>query len=99
MRQIGSMVELRRAIDALDAKLVSLLAQRSRLIDRAAELKPGEGLPARIEARVEAVVAHVRACAEAEALEPELVEALWRLLIDWSIRREEAALGSPGKRD
>lgn len=99
MTQIGSMVELRSAIDALDAKLVSLLAQRARLIDRAAELKPGEGLPARIEERVEAVVAHVRARAEAEDLEPELVEALWRLLIDWSIRREEAALGPPRQGD
>ncbi len=92
--QLTTMIDLRAEIDATDKALVKLLAHRAGLIDRAIEIKPGEGLPARIEARVEEVVGKVRASALAEALDPELVEALWRLLIDWSIAREEKVLGT-----
>ena len=91
--QIASMAELRAEIDALDAQLVASLASRARLIDRAAELKPAEGMPALVPARVAAVLAHVRAQALAQALDPALAEALWRQIIDWSIAREEAVLG------
>ncbi|MEZ5887751.1 MAG: chorismate mutase, partial [Paracoccaceae bacterium] len=48
---------------------------------------------ARIDWRVEEVVAKVRARAEAEGLDPDLAETIWRRLIDWSIAREERALG------
>ena len=87
------MAELRTLIDALDGELVALLALRARCIDRAAEIKVGVGLPARIPARVEDVVAKVRARAAAEGLDPELAEGLWRRLIEWSIAREERTLG------
>jgi isochorismate pyruvate lyase len=89
-----SMAELRRQIDSLDRDLVSLLAERAGYIDRAAELKIGEGLPARIAPRVEAVVSNVRTAADANGLDPDLAEQLWRHLIEWSIRREETVLGS-----
>lgn len=88
-----NMAELRAEIDALDAGIVALLARRVGYIDRAAELKPAEGLPARIEARVEAVVAKVRARAGAEGFDPALAEAMWRLMIEWSIAREARVLG------
>lgn len=84
---------LRQQIDALDRQLVALLADRAGYIDRAAQLKRNNGWPARIPSRVEEVVERVRATAAQAGLEPDLVEALWRPLIDWSIAREEAALG------
>ncbi|MHA3978931.1 chorismate mutase [Halovulum sp. GXIMD14794] len=89
----GSMAELRQQIDALDRDLVARLALRSRYIDRAVALKQAEGLPANIPARVEEVVTRVRANAEAEGLDADLVERLWRDLIDWSIARESVRLG------
>lgn len=92
--RIGTMSELRTHIDRLDRDLVGLLATRATLIDRAAELKPAEGLPARIDDRVEAVVANVRTAATERGLEPALAETLWRVLIDWSIAREEKVLGT-----
>lgn len=92
--QCRSMDELRIQIDALDARLVALLAERARYIDRAAQLKSGLGLPARIDDRVEEVVANVRTRASAEGLDPGLAEMLWRDLIEWSIGREEMALGA-----
>jgi isochorismate pyruvate lyase len=88
-----TMEEVRTGIDAVDADLVRLLVQRAGYIDRAAVLKAPLNLPARIDWRVEEVVAKVRATAEREGLDPALAEALWRRLIDWSIAREEASLG------
>ena len=88
------MTDLRAAIDALDAGIVAQLRARAASIDRAAILKLGNGLPARIDERVEEVVAKVRAEAAAQMLDPDLVEDLWRRLIDWSIAREERKLGA-----
>lgn len=88
-----TMAELRTEIDRVDAALVALFGERAAYIDRAAELKTGLELPARIEARVEEVVANVRRHAGRHGLPPDLVERLWRKLIEWSIAREEAALG------
>ena len=91
-----SMQDLRVQIDLLDAEIVAKLAARAGYIDRAAEVKAALGLPARIGWRVEEVVANVRARAVAGGLDPDLAEALWRRLIDWSIAREEARLGPDG---
>ncbi len=90
----SSMAEIRAEIDRLDEDLVRLFAERAGYIDRAAVLKQGNGLPARIDARVEEVVAKVRTEAAAQGLDPDLVEDLWRRLIDWSIAREERKLGA-----
>ncbi|MCC5974086.1 MAG: chorismate mutase [Rubellimicrobium sp.] len=89
----STMADIRAGIDAVDAELVRLFAERARYIDRAVEVKARVNLPARISSRVEEVVANVRAHAEAEGLPPDLVEKLWRRLIDWSIAREETVLG------
>jgi isochorismate pyruvate lyase len=88
-----SMAEIRAEIDRLDAELVALFAQRTSYIDRAARIKAGIGLPARIAPRVEEVVANVRRHAVAHGLPPDKIEKLWRKLIDWSIEREESTLG------
>jgi isochorismate pyruvate lyase len=82
------MPELRAAIDALDRDLVRLLQERAGYIDRAVDLKRESGWPARIPSRVEDVVAKVKHSAAAQGLDPDLVDSLWRQLIDWSIARE-----------
>ncbi len=89
----ATMAEIRVEIDRVDAELVALFARRVSYIDRAAVIKTGVGLPARIDERVEEVVAKVRAHAAAHGLPPDKLEKLWRKLIDWSIEREEAVLG------
>lgn len=88
-----TMADIRAEIDRLDAELVALFASRVGYIDRAAAIKAGIGLPARIAPRVEEVVANVRRHAEAHGLPPDKLEKLWRKLIDWSIEREEGHLG------
>ncbi len=89
-----SMQELRAQIDQLDRQLIEMLVTRAGYIDRASELKPNAGLPARIPERVEEVVRKVRAASDEAGMDPDLAEQLWRILIDWSIAREERVLGS-----
>ena len=84
----NSMDELRHQIDKLDVKIIELLANRSEFIDRAAELKKSNGMPARIPERIESVVSNARNAAEELDLDADLVEKIWRILIDWSIQRE-----------
>lgn len=88
-----TMAEIRAEIDRVDRELVRLLAERTGYIDRAAEIKGPLQMPARIASRVEEVVANVRREAVAQGLPPDLIEKLWRRLIDWSIAREEGVLG------
>ncbi|MEF3048179.1 chorismate mutase [Pseudotabrizicola sp. L79] len=88
-----TMGHIRAEIDRLDEDLVRLLAERAGYIDRAAEIKAKVDLPARIDDRVEQVVQNVRRHAGHYGLPPDLVEKLWRRLIDWSIAREENRLG------
>ncbi|GAD57386.1 MAG: isochorismate pyruvate lyase [Limimaricola cinnabarinus] len=91
--EIGDMATLRREIDAIDADLVRLLARRASMIERAIELKPGEGLPARIDTRVRDVLEKVIARAHAEGLDTDLAERLWREMMEHFIAREEEVLG------
>ncbi|MFN3824759.1 MAG: chorismate mutase [Pseudorhodobacter sp.] len=87
------MAHIRAEIDRIDEVLVRIFAERAGYIDRAAEIKSEVDLPARIDDRVEQVVANVRRHAVTHGLPPDLVEKLWRRLIDWSIAREENRLG------
>jgi len=87
-----TMTEIRAEIDRLDGDLVALFAVRAGYIDRAAQIKAGIAMPARIDVRVEQVVANVRRHAQMHGLPPDMLEKLWRKLIDWSIAREEAVL-------
>ena len=89
-----TMRELRVQIDRIDRDLIGMLVARTRYIDRATELKPTEAMPARIPARVEEVVHNVRATAAVSGMDPDLAERLWRILIDWSIAREEQVIGA-----
>ena len=83
-----SMEQLRDQIDKLDIKIVELLAIRSKFIDRATDLKSINGMPARIPDRIESVVSSAREAAQELDLDSDLVEKIWRILIEWSIQRE-----------
>lgn len=86
-KNCGSMTELRQAIDALDARLVALLAVRQAYIERAAQLKTGRD-QVRDPERIEDVVAKVIAEGRKAGLSPDIAEPVWRTLIEASIRHE-----------
>ncbi len=81
------MNELREAIDALDSRLVALLAVRQAYIERAAQLKTGRDQVRDVE-RIEEVVAKVIAEGRRSGLSAEIAEPVWRTLIEASIRHE-----------
>lgn len=91
-QDIPDMPALRVEIDALDRDLMALMARRHALIDRAAQIKTGNGWPARIPARVEEVVDNVRRYATEHGLDPDLYDRLWRDLIEAAIAQEERQL-------
>ena len=81
------MAELRDAIDALDRRLVGLLALRQRYIERAAILKQNRAA-VRDQARVEEVVAKVLTEGRSAGLSPAIAGPVWRTLIETSIAHE-----------
>ena len=85
---------LRKEIDAVDAALMTALAQRMAIVDRVVAIKKAEGLPAAIPERVEEVVKRVRADAAAHGFPPDTAEKLWRLLIAETILYEEKTLAN-----
>nr|WP_066607286.1 chorismate mutase [Celeribacter halophilus] len=93
-KDIPTMAELRQQIDRIDRDLVALLALRQAHVDRAIELKPGEGLPARIETRVQDVLDKVEAQAREAGFTPDLARRMWALMVEEMIAREERVLGS-----
>jgi isochorismate pyruvate lyase len=86
----GSMAQLRDSIDALDRRLVALLAERQRYIERAAVLKSDRGA-VRDHARIEEVVANVVEQGRAVGLSPAIAAPVWRTFIEASIAHEFAA--------
>jgi len=88
----AELADLRRAIDGVDGALVSLLARRFDFVQKVVEAKLALGLPAAIPARVEEVIARVRAEATAQGFPADTAEKLWRQLIADMITFEEKAL-------
>ena len=86
----ASMIELRTAIDALDAQLVEMLAIRQTYVERAAILKKAREA-VRDEARIEDVVRKVTAEANRAGLSAAIAERVWRTLIEASIAHEYEA--------
>jgi len=88
----NSMRELRAGIDDLDRELVMLIAERARYIDRAIVLKARDGLPAYIPERVEEVVENVRRTARELGAPEQIVETVWRVMVDQFISVESGHL-------
>ena len=81
------METIRRDIDALDKKLVALLAERQKLIEAAGKVKPSR-YTVRDEARIEEVVSLIKKEAAKAGLAEQIAEPVWRQLIESSIAYE-----------
>jgi isochorismate pyruvate lyase len=82
-----TMTEVRQGVDALDRALVTLLAERQRYMDAAARIKQDRAA-VRDNARVEDVVAKVKAAAREAGLSEAIAEPVWRTLVDRCIAYE-----------
>ena len=83
------MADVRAGVDALDRQLVTLLAIRQRYMEAAARIKPDRSA-VHDPARIEQVVANVRAVAAEAGLSHAIAEPVWRLLVDRCIAHEFA---------
>jgi isochorismate pyruvate lyase len=83
----ATMTDVRVGVDALDRLLVAVLAERQRYMDAAARIK-ADRAAVRDNARVEDVVAKVKAAAREAGLSEEIAEPVWRILIERCIAHE-----------
>jgi isochorismate pyruvate lyase len=84
-----SLSQVREEIDHLDEQIVSLLGRRARYVQAAARFKTSETAVAAPE-RQAAMLAVRRQWAEREGLDPDLIEDIYRRLVDYFIQRELA---------
>jgi isochorismate pyruvate lyase len=80
--EVTGLNEVREQIDRVDREIVRLLAERSGYVRQVVRFKRTAD-DAHAPARVEQVIARVRAHADAMGAEPDLVERLYRVMIDW----------------
>ena len=96
----ASMADVRRHIDALDDILVPLLVERGGYMTQAARIKDSEH-QVRDEDRIEFIVARVRERAQAEGGNPDVIEAIYRSMMEAYIayeHREFARLTAEGQK-
>lgn len=84
-----TMPEVRAGVDALDRRIVALLAERFRYMDAAARIKR-ERVEVRDEARKAEVIANARAAAKATQAPDAEIAALYETLVETSIDYELA---------
>ncbi|PWR25470.1 chorismate mutase [Zavarzinia aquatilis] len=81
------MEEVRAEVDRLDREIVRLLAEREQRIADAGRIKESRDI-VRDEARVEDVVTKVRALAQNHGASPDLIEAIYRDMMERFIAHE-----------
>ena len=94
-----TMEDVRRHIDALDDVLVPLLVTRGGYMTQAARIKK-DATQVRDEERIEAIVERVRARTQKEGGEPDMLEAIYRSMMEAYIafeHREFARLRTPSE--
>jgi isochorismate pyruvate lyase len=74
------MADVRVGVDALDRALVKLIAERQGYMDAAARIKTDRNV-VHDEARIEQVVANVKAKATEAGLSHDIAEPVWRTMI------------------
>lgn len=89
---------LRRDIDAVDERIVDLLAQRYRKVQEVVALKKAQRLPVYHPAREENLISHRREQATNVGLDPDHVEELFRSILRQSRVRQTAQVSRPGVR-
>ena len=76
----ATLAEVRENIDRIDRAIVDLMAERAKYVAEAARFKKDLAAVS-VPARVEAIIAKVRADAEAQGLDPTVAETTYRAMI------------------
>ena len=81
IQECRTMTEVRAHIDALDARIVALLAERSGYVAQAARIKQ-DAAQVHDQARIDFIIDRVTAIAAEQGGPPAVVEATYRAMID-----------------
>jgi chorismate mutase/prephenate dehydrogenase len=95
---LAGLEELRRDIDAIDERIVDLLAQRHKKVQRVVALKRAQRLPVYHPAREEDLISQRRAQAARAGLDPDHVEELFRSILRQSRVRQTVQVTRTGVR-
>ena len=82
-----NMDELRKELDLLDNELIKLVSKRFKFIEQAAIIKDDIS-KIRDNERIESIIIRLRNLAEINDISPDIVEKLWRYIIELSIDLE-----------
>ncbi len=82
-----SLAQVRHHIDIIDHRLLDLLAERSAYVRQVVSFKSRDQIVDR--KRIEEIIATVRGGAEKRGIDPDIIEAIWRTMIDRFIALEE----------
>ena len=83
----STLADVRRHIDALDERIVALMAERSGYVAQAARIKQ-EAIDVHDQARIDFIVDRVQAMAKEQGAPEAVIEAAYRAMIDASIEFE-----------
>ncbi|SEH34203.1 chorismate mutase [Magnetospirillum fulvum] len=89
----GSLAEVRANIDRLDRLIVPLLAERARYVSQAAGFKPDRDAVVDVP-RIEDIIIKVRALATENGTAPDLIERIYRAMIESYIAFEDGVWAS-----
>ncbi|MBS9782130.1 MAG: chorismate mutase [Gammaproteobacteria bacterium] len=88
IKKCESLQDIRNHIDELDEKIIPLLCERIQYITQAAQFKDSAADTRRF-GRIEAIVTRAKAYANITGSNEDYIEAVYRFLIDESIRQEK----------
>jgi tRNA-Thr(GGU) m(6)t(6)A37 methyltransferase TsaA len=89
-REVTDLAEARQAIDTIDAEIVRLLGNRAGYVRQVAGFKQSAAdVPA--PARYAEVMRRRREMAQEAGLDPDVIEAMYKLLVDYFIKEQLAA--------
>ena len=95
-----SLDDLREAIDGIDEQIVSLMAERQKVVKRVTEIKKARNLPVYHPSREEDLVSNRRSQGARAGLDPDFIEVLYRVILRQSrieqTRRMERKAVLPG---
>jgi chorismate mutase/prephenate dehydrogenase len=91
MKTPASLADLRREIDEIDHKLLELMGDRNRVVERVAALKRARSIPIYDKAREQELLADRRAAALSLGLPETAIESVFRLILNIS-RDQQTAL-------
>lgn len=97
VRQVSSLAEARAAIDLIDTEVIRLLGNRAGYVRQVVNFKKTVE-DARAPARYAEVMRHRRELAEAAGLNPDVIEGMYKLLVDNFIQEEMEMLRQREKR-